>query len=53
MAKKGNGEGSIIRREDELYVGRFYMETPNGNVARGAHGVAFWSEEPTATGQDH
>ena len=32
MAKKrGNGEGSITRRKDELYMGRFYVETPDGN----------------------
>jgi hypothetical protein len=34
MAKNRNGEGSIIRREDEFYVGRFYMETPDGNRSK-------------------
>jgi hypothetical protein len=31
IGRRGDGEGSIIRREDELFVARFYAETPDGN----------------------
>ena len=28
--KKGNGEGSITRRKDGLYMARYWVETPRG-----------------------
>jgi hypothetical protein len=31
MGRRDNGEGSFICCKDELYVGRFYVETPDGN----------------------
>ncbi len=30
MARCGNGEGSMTRRKDGLYVGRFTVETATG-----------------------
>jgi hypothetical protein len=31
IGRRGDGEDSVIRREDELFVGRIYVETPDGN----------------------
>ena len=30
MGRRGNGEGSITKRKDGLYMARYYIETPMG-----------------------
>jgi hypothetical protein len=34
MGKRGNGEGSISRRKDGLYMARYWVETPAGKKRR-------------------
>jgi hypothetical protein len=34
MGKRGNGEGSITRRRDGLYMARYWVETATGSKRR-------------------
>ena len=36
--RRGNGEGSITRRKDGLYMARYYVETPKGPKRRTLYG---------------
>ena len=38
MGKRGNGEGSISRRKDGLYMARYWVETPAGKKRRTIYG---------------
>jgi integrase len=38
MGKRGNGEGSISRRKDGLYMARYWVETPAGKKRRTSYG---------------
>ena len=38
MARRGNGEGSISRRKDGLYMARYWVETPKGPKRRTLYG---------------
>jgi integrase len=38
MARRGNGEGSITRRKDGLYMARYWVETPKGPKRRTLYG---------------
>ena len=38
MGKRGNGEGSITRRKDGLYMARYWVETPTGKKRRTIYG---------------
>ena len=36
--RRGNGEGSITRRKDGLYMARYWIETPNGSKRKTIYG---------------
>ncbi len=38
MARRGNGEGSISRRKDGLYMARYWVETPKGPKRKTLYG---------------
>ncbi len=38
MSKRGNGEGSITRRKDGLYMARYWVETPAGPKRKTIYG---------------
>src|SRR5215203_6720900 len=38
MGKRGNGEGSIGRRKDGLYMGRYTVQTPTGPKRKTLYG---------------
>ena len=38
MGRRGNGEGSITRRKDGLYMARYWVETPAGKKRRTIYG---------------
>jgi site-specific recombinase XerC len=38
MGKRGNGEGSITRRKDGLYMARYNVETPTGKKRKTVYG---------------
>ena len=38
MGKRGNGEGSITRRKDGLYMARYWVETPTGKKRKTIYG---------------
>ena len=38
MGKRGNGEGSITRRKDELYMARYTVQTASGSKRKPIYG---------------
>jgi integrase len=38
MGKRGNGEGSIIRRKDGLYMARYTVQTATGSKRKAIYG---------------
>ena len=38
MGRRGNGEGSITRRKDGLYMGRYTVQTPTGKKRKALYG---------------
>jgi integrase len=38
MGRRGNGEGSITRRKDGLYMGRYTVQTPSGTKRKALYG---------------
>jgi integrase len=38
MGRRGNGEGSITRRKDGLYMGRYTVQTPAGTKRKALYG---------------
>ena len=38
MGKRGNGEGSITKRKDGLYIARYWIETPTGRKRKTIYG---------------
>ena len=38
MAKRGNGEGSISRRKDGIYMARYWVDTPDGRKRKTIYG---------------
>ncbi len=38
MGKRGNGEGSITRRKDGLYMARFTIQTATGSKRKTIYG---------------
>lgn len=37
--RRGNGEGTITRRTDGRYMGRYYVETPTGAKRKVLYGT--------------
>ena len=48
MAKRGNGEGSISRRKDGLYMARYTVQTADGPKRRTIYGKKGESREDVA-----
>ena len=38
MAKRGNGEGSISRRKDGIYMARYWVDAPDGRKRKTIYG---------------
>ena len=50
MGRRGNGEGSITKRKDGLYMARYWVETPAGPKRKRSTERRARSAKPLLTG---